>query len=1376
MSVRLKATSRVAGAFRELVALRFATQRNEVAMIASSGLFDENWYRERHLIHAEGLEPAIEHYVRVGASTNARPHPLFDVAWYAGRYLSSGNNSLTPLGHYIKFGRRGGATPNPLFDPLWYIERASVGGVLNIDPFVHFLREGGTAGLSPHPLFDSELYLGQAAKLATGRINPLTHFVECGAQEGLWPNRFFDVSWYLNEYREVHATGQNPLAHFILEGAEKGYLPHPNLNLQSLMVTIETLPRTALEAFVSIVQGKCLEIDVSSFGPGKTVKSAPARHSHVDDANFARVMGDLQLDGYQPVLHKDDFLPSIQSDKVVEPIEIPNGIAVVSFDVWDTVLRRNCHPDEIKLQSARSLLLKSYSFLKPAYRDLRTLFRARLLAEEAAAPNSDHEYRFDVAIDIWLTNVTERGTEQSKLGELKSALLKHEFSAEKKCTRLDSNMLSRMATATAKITKIFASDFYMSATFIDELLGENGGGGQFVKGYASSDLYKTKRSGELFDRIISDFRLKPAELFHIGDNDQADVAIPRSKGINTFLYTSEAEQNRRDWYARAWSEWQKGSLTSHWRRLLAELEQLAGNLDDSSPEGSLRAIGARLSPLVVGYVLSILEDGIKEGVDTVFFFTREGQFFQQVYDRLTALDPYNVKSPKSALLEVSRRATFAASLNAASPAELMRLWNLYSTQSIKGLAVSLNLDQELVAREAARFDLDYDAPIQYPWTNQQVRKLLASPDFLDHVQSRLREQRNLAAGYFEQMGFSREKLCVVADIGWRGTIQDNIALICPKTFVRGHYIGLFKYLNSQPSNVVKLGWAFDHNDDIAVEVSEVAALEVLFTASGGSVQEYAEHGGRISAIRTQVDEEENIILGKVAEVQAGVLAAVATIAEYVSRHGLLAADLHPMGVAVLRALCERPPSALADLFFEFHHNETFGTGDVDAMSNRGDALLDALQSAADVERYAAVTDALDAGRWLSGAVRRSDIQTWWHNATNAERTTVPTDLYVAQAPALIGATGSRLSVFVPPPLRSSGGHRTIFNVVRRLANVGFAPHIFLEGIGAGVPVVEEYLKGTPAVIHTQWHKHIPSQVALATIAHSAEFVAGLTENHFGTYLVQDFEAQFNPMSDAYVVAENSYTHGLHHFTIGNWLTHVIRRTYGAKAFPAGLGVDTETYRILPSASRERAVCFLYQPDKPRRTPILGIDALRLVRAAIPDVKIIVFGSDLPIHLDFDVENLGLITSLEELNALYNRCAVGLCISGSNPSRIPYEMMAAGCVPVDLYRYNNLLDHREGTISLAYQNSASLAQAMIEILTDGRKAQTMSKSGATYVEKRTLKWEVDLIANYTLAMMNGQLDGEWSRNAIYSSAPVIAEGVESTFARRFCETQLSVAQS
>ena len=61
------------------------------------------------------------------------------------------------------------------------------------------------------------------------------------------------------------------------------------------------------------------------------------------------------------------------------------------------------------------------------------------------------------------------------------------------------------------------------------------------------------------------------------------------------------------------------------------------------------------------------------------------------------------------------------------------------------------------------------------------------------------------------------------------------------------------------------------------------------------------------------------------------------------------------------------------------------------------------------------------------------------------------------------------------------------------------------------------------------------------------------------------------------------------------------------------------------------------------------EAYRLLKRARPEVTIYVYGSNLPIDLDFEVVNLGLMLDLEALAELYARCKVGLCISASNPS-------------------------------------------------------------------------------------------------------------------------------
>ena len=553
---------------------------------------------------------------------------------------------------------------------------------------------------------------------------------------------------------------------------------------------------------------------------------------------------------------------------------------------------------------------------------------------------------------------------------------------------------------------------------------------------------------------------------------------------------------------------------------------------------------------------------------------------------------------------------------------------------------------------------------------------------------------------------------------------------------------------------------------------------MIFNGAGGSVIGYSIDRTRPVARKITFEGEEEVINGPVAQLQAGLFGAIGPVADYIRLHGLTAADLRPLGIALAKALAKKPPSAVADMFQKLHHNETFGTGAVEKISGSG-TLIEVLSTQHGSALHAEASKAIAGRRWPQGAVRTSGVAAWWRSAPHSLRRCVPavmTDIY---APATIRARGSKLAVFAPSPLSASGGHRTVYNMVRRLARLGFEPVVFLEGVGAGVHVVEEYLAGTHAAINTQWHSSVPSEIAFATIAHSAQFVAKLQNAHFRGYFVQDFEAAFNPMSDGFVIAENSYTQGLQHFTIGNWLTHVINTRYGAASAPSGLGVDTKIYRRLHAGEqakeREPAVCFLYQPDKPRRTPLLGIEALRLVKKTMPDAKIYVFGSNMPLNLDFDVENLGLITNLTDLNELYNRCAVGLCISGSNPSRIPYEMMAAGCVPVDLYRYNNLLDHKSGTVLLAYQNADSLAQAMLEILSNPGKATEMSKAAQAFVSTRTLDWELDVIANNVLALMDGKLPPSSEIDLFYDDEPVICTTRGDAGAmKRFCETQREAA--
>lgn len=221
------------------------------------------------------------------------------------------------------------------------------------------------------------------------------------------------------------------------------------------------------------------------------------------------------------------------------------------------------------------------------------------------------------------------------------------------------------------------------------------------------------------------------------------------------------------------------------------------------------------------------------------------------------------------------------------------------------------------------------------------------------------------------------------------------------------------------------------------------------------------------------------------------------------------------------------------------------------------------------------------------------------------------------------------------------------------------------------------------------------------------------------YFIQDFEALFNPMGDGYILACNSYGYGLKPVTIGRWLSHKMQTEYRTPSRYFDFCADRRIYRPLPETKKEHAICFVYQPDKPRRCSVLGIEALGIVKFLRPDVKIYLYGSNIKGNVWFEHENLGIIP-LEKCNALYNKCEVGLCISSSNPSRIPFEMMAAGLPVVDLYMENNFYDMPNEGVRLAHTTPESIAQALIEILDHKETAAEMSEAGKRYMADKDLE--------------------------------------------------------
>lgn len=333
-----------------------------------------------------------------------------------------------------------------------------------------------------------------------------------------------------------------------------------------------------------------------------------------------------------------------------------------------------------------------------------------------------------------------------------------------------------------------------------------------------------------------------------------------------------------------------------------------------------------------------------------------------------------------------------------------------------------------------------------------------------------------------------------------------------------------------------------------------------------------------------------------------------------------------------------------------------------------------------------------------------------------------------------GTRRSRIAWLVPKPLEGSGGHRTILQNIDALEAAGHECHVFVEDppgkLTAESPPAEERLREVQDQferffgfqgerVHLGFEVGEGYDLLFATAWYTAQFAARPKHKCKKAYFVQDYEAYFMPVTDGYLKAEDSYKLGLPVISIGRWLTQRLHREAGCPATHFEFCADSAIYKPDLAVEREQAVCAIYQPEKPRRCPNLLIQSLAILKHHRPEVKIYLYGTRDKPDLPFEHEHLGLI-SVEQCAALYNRCSVGLCISATNPSRIPFEMMACGLPVVDIHRDNNLFDMPENGVLLANPRPEALARAAALLLDDKPRWQAMSAFAREFMRPRSLE--------------------------------------------------------
>ena len=579
---------------------------------------------------------------------------------------------------------------------------------------------------------------------------------------------------------------------------------------------------------------------------------------------------------------------------------------IISFDIWDTIIKRKCHPEEIKLATARYIILKYENDIKDKYKNIYEILKKRDEIEAEECKRNKENGHDDECRIIDVFKILQKEIFKNELGDISEELLKEEIKAEKRAIFINPEILPIFERY--KDLKMYCiSDFYMGADSLKELLDYLKLPVKIEKIYSSADYLLNKRSGNLYKKAEEELNIKPKEHIHVGDNQYSDIEMAQSLGIET-IKTTKTDFD---------------FVPEKARRFNFDLDQVKKK--DDTKENRLFNSGVDLAPLLYFYGYSIVEYAIKNKIDTVYYATREGETFIKTHELIKKNNPFGVDVPNCETIEVSRMATFSASLKEFSVMELLRLWSQYRTQSMKALFKTLAIDIDGYKQYLGKYDLTPEENIVDPWFDIRVQRLCADKEFKEKIQVELDRKRSELLEYFEKKKgiTNNEEPMFMVDIGWRGTIQDNLAHIFTNKVIGGYYLTLYDFYNLQPENTYKLSYLDDKNIRDNEVASMITLLEWIYNPGTGSVIEYKQG----EAIRKAKTEETDIVKKYIKPLQDGMFAGAEIINEYMKYHPYEAIETKGYVYDLIRRTKKNPSKELIEAYYSMVFNDTFGTAE-----------------------------------------------------------------------------------------------------------------------------------------------------------------------------------------------------------------------------------------------------------------------------------------------------------------------------------------------------------------------------------------------------------------------------------------------------------------
>lgn len=451
---------------------------------------------------------------------------------------------------------------------------------------------------------------------------------------------------------------------------------------------------------------------------------------------------------------------------------------VCSFDVFDTCLtRKTVVPSGVFYEAG----IKTFARLgiSANHSLLEDFVAARIDAERIARRQSDRE---EISLEeIWRILTRSMGWEYSdKMADC-------EIEAEDESLVPIASMFDAVKMARQQGNRIiFTSDMYLPADFIRRQLSKHSFSQTGDGIYVSSEVGKTKSSGNLFAHVLEREKIGAAELLHTGDNRHSDFEIPQKMGIQARLYESERLTTTELGLLQTEENPHKAS------RIAGAMRAYRLGIQPGENEAIYELVSQFAGPFVMGLACWVLQRAREDGVKRLYFASRDCQLLCKVANELSPM----FGGIECRYLYISRQSLFLPSAGEITPEEMPWMKRDWEEPVLKKLLAKLNLKYEDVepafGNMAGSQRENYRLASAADWS--RFWDALNTEPLKRKINDLIVQRRELTRSYFESAGLFDSVPWAVVDLGWTLSCQQALLKLLKKCVwngnARGYYLGL----------------------------------------------------------------------------------------------------------------------------------------------------------------------------------------------------------------------------------------------------------------------------------------------------------------------------------------------------------------------------------------------------------------------------------------------------------------------------------------------------------------------------------------------------------------------------------------------------------